>query len=139
MGWAKFRAGFVGDDSNEWSVSASDSFLKSHEETNFVVRYTPNNPGVSNAYFIIETEVRQMILDLISLYLLSCLNSGVYFHRRTSPRRGRLLVALENMRSPTICEYRGALSCHANLVRKLFCSFTINADSLEIVLKNASC
>jgi len=56
MGWAKFRAGFVGDDSNEWSVSASDSFLKSHEETNFVVRYTPDHPGVSNAYFIIETE-----------------------------------------------------------------------------------
>ncbi len=58
MGWAKFRAGFVGDVSNEWSVSANDGFLKSHEETTFVVRYAPHGPGVSNAYFVVETEVR---------------------------------------------------------------------------------
>lgn len=58
MGWAKFRASFVGDNFNEWSVSYNDSFLKSHEDTHFVLRYTPHRPGVSNAYFVVETEVR---------------------------------------------------------------------------------
>lgn len=102
MGWAKFRAGFVGDDSNEWSVSASDSFLKSHEETNFVLRYTPHRPGVSNAYFVIETEVRQIKFDVFSLFV-RCIISSVIL-RRISPRLGRLSAALESMRSPTICK-----------------------------------
>ena len=57
MGYAKFRAVFVGDASNEWSVSPSDGFLKQNEATHFVVRYTPHNSGVSNSYFVIETEV----------------------------------------------------------------------------------
>ena len=57
MGYAKFRATFVGDTSNEWSVTPDDSFLKQHEETRFIVRYNPRNPGVSNAHLVIETEV----------------------------------------------------------------------------------
>jgi hypothetical protein len=59
MGYAKFRAGFVGDSSNEWSVTASDSFLKQNEATNIVVRYNPHSPGVSNAFLVIEAEVSQ--------------------------------------------------------------------------------
>lgn len=56
MGYAKFRAAFVGDATSEWSVSASDGFLKQNEATHFVVKYTPHSPGVSTAYFVIETE-----------------------------------------------------------------------------------
>ncbi len=77
MGWAKFRAGFIGDDSKQWSVSANDSFLKSHEETNFVLRYTPHRSGVSNAYFVIETEVRQTNkYDVLALFVRR-INSSV--------------------------------------------------------------
>jgi len=56
MGFAKFRATFVGDDNNEWSVTPNDGFLKSSEETQFIVRYTPHSSGVSRAFFVIETE-----------------------------------------------------------------------------------
>merc|ERR1739842_49672 len=56
MGYAKFRTGFVGDSTNEWSVTPSDGYLKQHEATHFVLRHTPHSPGVSSAYFVIETE-----------------------------------------------------------------------------------
>ena len=56
MGFAKFRAGFVGDESNEWSVTPSDGFLKQNEATHFVVRYSPHSHGSSTAYFVVETE-----------------------------------------------------------------------------------
>jgi len=56
MGFAKFRAAFVGDDNNEWSVTPNDGFLKSSEETQFIVRYTPHSSGTSRAFFVIETE-----------------------------------------------------------------------------------
>ena len=59
MGYAKFRAAFFGDSSNEWSVTPSDGFLKQNEATHFVVRYNPHSPGVSNVYFVIETEVSE--------------------------------------------------------------------------------
>jgi hypothetical protein len=57
MGFAKFRAGFVGDASNEWSVTSSDNFLKQNEATHFVVRYSPHSPGVSNTSLVVEAEV----------------------------------------------------------------------------------
>jgi len=56
MGYAEFRAAFVGDASNEWSVTPSDGFLKQNEATQFVVRYTPHSSGTNHAYFVIETE-----------------------------------------------------------------------------------
>ena len=57
MGYATFRAAFVGDESNEWSVTASLGYLKQSEDTHFVVRYNPHSAGVSNVYLVIETEV----------------------------------------------------------------------------------
>merc|ERR1712087_250818 len=56
MGYAKFRAAFVGDDSGQWSVTPSDGFLKQSEATRFTVRYSPNSSGVSNTHFVVETE-----------------------------------------------------------------------------------
>ena len=58
MGFAEFRATFVGDVSNEWSVTSSSGVLKQNEATQFTVRYSPHSAGVSNAYLVIETEVR---------------------------------------------------------------------------------
>ena len=57
MGFAQFRASFVGPASNEWSVTPDDGYLKQHEETQFIVRYAPRSSGVHNAYLVIETEV----------------------------------------------------------------------------------
>jgi len=65
MGYAKFRAAFVGDASNEWSVSPSDGFLKQHEATHFVLKYSPHSPGVSNAYFVVETEDFKMTWKVV--------------------------------------------------------------------------
>jgi len=56
MGYAKFRAAFVGGTSNEWSVTPNDRFLKQNEATHFVVRYNPHSPGVSTSHLVIETE-----------------------------------------------------------------------------------
>jgi hypothetical protein len=67
MGYAKFRAGFDGDASNEWSVTASDDFLKQNEATHFVVRYNPHSPGVSNASLVIEAEVSQKSYTMMYL------------------------------------------------------------------------
>jgi hypothetical protein len=56
MGFAKFRAAFVGDASNDWSVTPSDGYLKSHEDTHIAVSFRPRHPGVSSGYLVIETE-----------------------------------------------------------------------------------
>lgn len=56
IGFAKFRAGFVGDAAAEWSVTPNDGFLKQSEPTNFVVSYRPQNPGIVHGHLVIETE-----------------------------------------------------------------------------------
>ena len=56
MGFAPYRAAFVDDDANEWSVTPNDGVLKSSADTQFIIRYTPQNNGVSRAHFVIETE-----------------------------------------------------------------------------------
>ena len=61
MGFAKFRAAFVGGACDDWSVTPSEGFLKQNEVTHFAVRFKPNSPGVSAGYFVIETEVRLVV------------------------------------------------------------------------------
>ena len=56
MGFAPYRAAFVGNDANEWTVTPNDGVLKSSADTQFIIRYTPHNNGVSRAHFVIETE-----------------------------------------------------------------------------------
>mmetsp|Transcript_6723 Transcript_6723/g.10093 ORF Transcript_6723/g.10093 Transcript_6723/m.10093 type:complete len:317 (-) Transcript_6723:98-1048(-) len=56
MGHAVFRAAFVGDQHNEWSVTPNDGFLKQNEATHFVVRFNPYSPGLSHCHLVIETE-----------------------------------------------------------------------------------
>lgn len=66
MGFAKFRAGFVGDACNDWSVTPNDGFLKQNEETYFAVSFAPRNPGTSAGFFVIETEVSQLTFITLS-------------------------------------------------------------------------
>lgn len=56
MGFAKFRAAFVGDESNNWNVTPSDGVLKQNDDTHFAVTFRPRHPGVSSGYLVIETE-----------------------------------------------------------------------------------
>lgn len=55
MGFAEFRAAFVGD-TNDWFVTPSDGVLKQHEETHFAVQFRPRNHGITSGYLVIETE-----------------------------------------------------------------------------------
>ena len=57
MGFAKFRAAFVEDASNNWHVTPSDGILKQNEDTHFAVTFRPKHPGVSSGYLVIETQV----------------------------------------------------------------------------------
>jgi len=65
MGFAKFRAGFVGDAIYDWSVTPSDGYLKQREETHFAVSFNPRNPGVSSGYFVVETEDFKMTWKVV--------------------------------------------------------------------------
>ena len=71
MGFAKFRAGFVGDASNEWSVTSRADFLKQNEATHFVVRYSPHGPGVSNTSLVIEAEVSWKSYSVCRCHMLA--------------------------------------------------------------------
>jgi len=55
MGYAKFRAAFAGDASDNWLVTPSDGVLKQNEDTHFAVTFRPQHPGVSSGYLVIET------------------------------------------------------------------------------------
>jgi len=55
MGYAKFRAAFAGDASDNWHVTPSDGVLKQNEDTHFAVTFRPQHPGVSSGYLVIET------------------------------------------------------------------------------------
>ena len=57
MGYAKFRAAFAGDASDNWLVTPSDGVLKQNEDTHFAVTFRPQHPGVSSGYLVIETHV----------------------------------------------------------------------------------
>lgn len=55
MGFADFRASFVAGTPSDWSVEPTEGSL-SKEATQFLVRFRPNNPGMSEGYLVIETE-----------------------------------------------------------------------------------
>lgn len=56
MGFADFRAAFTSDTNQaDWTISPEEGSL-SKENTDFVVKFKPNNPGVSHATLVVETE-----------------------------------------------------------------------------------
>jgi hypothetical protein len=56
MGFADFRAAFVPGTGPEWTIDPSEGSLKQREETNFLLRFKGQNPGVAEGYLVIETE-----------------------------------------------------------------------------------
>ncbi|KAL7493399.1 hypothetical protein ACHAWT_005948 [Skeletonema menzelii] len=56
MGFADFRAAFADGTSSDWSIEPSEGSLKQREDTEFIVKFRPSTPGVSEGYLVIETE-----------------------------------------------------------------------------------
>jgi len=56
MGFADFRAAFVPGTSSDWTIEPHEGSLKQREDTNFVVKFRPTTPGLSEGYLVIETE-----------------------------------------------------------------------------------
>ena len=56
MGFAQFRAAFVGDTNNDWFVSSSDDVLSGRKETHLAVAFRPNNHGLTSGYLVVETQ-----------------------------------------------------------------------------------
>mmetsp|Transcript_20538 Transcript_20538/g.38431 ORF Transcript_20538/g.38431 Transcript_20538/m.38431 type:complete len:308 (+) Transcript_20538:88-1011(+) len=56
MGFADFRAAFTPETPKEFTVEPSEGALRQKEETNFIVKFKAQNPGVVEGYLVIETE-----------------------------------------------------------------------------------
>ncbi|GMH78437.1 hypothetical protein TrST_g4755 [Triparma strigata] len=56
MGFADFRAALSSDTSLEWSIEPEEGSLNKSDETEFILRFKPSTPGVSEGYLVIETE-----------------------------------------------------------------------------------
>jgi len=56
MGYADFRAAFTSETGSEWTVEPTEGSLTQRENTNFIVRFRPQSPSVSEGYLVIETE-----------------------------------------------------------------------------------
>jgi hypothetical protein len=56
MGFADFRARFTPDTGVGWTIDPAEGSLMQKEDTNFILRFKPNSPGVSQGYLVVETE-----------------------------------------------------------------------------------
>jgi len=56
MGFSDFRAAFTSDTSAEWTITPQEGSISKKEETLFIVKYKPQNPGSTDGYLVIETE-----------------------------------------------------------------------------------
>jgi len=56
MGFADFRAAFTPETGSEWTIEPTEGSLTAKSETNFIVRFRPQGPGVCEGYLVIETE-----------------------------------------------------------------------------------
>jgi hypothetical protein len=56
MGFADFRAAFTDGTSPAFSVTPSEGSLMQREDTQFLVKYKAQAPGVVDGYLVIETE-----------------------------------------------------------------------------------
>ena len=56
MGFADFRAAFTSNTSPAFSVSPSEGSLMQREDTQFLVKFKAQSPGVAEGYLVIETE-----------------------------------------------------------------------------------
>jgi hypothetical protein len=56
MGFADFRAAFTEGTSSDWVIEPAEGSLMQREDTDFVIKYRPSSPGMSEGYLVIETE-----------------------------------------------------------------------------------
>ena len=56
MGFADFRAAFTSDTSPSFTVTPSEGSIMQKEDTQFVVKFKPQSPGLAEGYLVIETE-----------------------------------------------------------------------------------
>jgi hypothetical protein len=56
MGFADFRAAFTPETPKEFTVEPSEGSLRQKDDTNFLVKFKAQKPGVVEGYLVIETE-----------------------------------------------------------------------------------
>lgn len=56
MGFADFRAAFTPETPMDWTITPNEGSLSNREDTDFVIKFKPQNPGVVEGYLVIETE-----------------------------------------------------------------------------------
>jgi hypothetical protein len=65
MGFSDFRAAFTYDTPKEWTVSPTEGSISGRTETQFMVKFRPSNPGVSEGYLVIDTEEYKWTYKLV--------------------------------------------------------------------------
>jgi hypothetical protein len=56
MGFADFRAAFTPETPDSFTVEPKEGALRQKEDTNFLIRFKAQSPGVVEGYLVIETE-----------------------------------------------------------------------------------
>jgi hypothetical protein len=56
MGFADFRAAFTPDSASEFTVEPKEGSLRQKEDTNFIVKFKAQKPGIVEGYLVVETE-----------------------------------------------------------------------------------
>jgi len=56
MGFSDFRAAFTSATSAEWTITPQEGAISKKEETLFIVKFKPQNPGSTDGHLVIETE-----------------------------------------------------------------------------------
>lgn len=64
MGFSDFRARIV-PNNGEWQIEPEEGSLSGKSDTDFTVRFRPNNPGVTECYLVIDTEDDKWTYKLI--------------------------------------------------------------------------
>jgi hypothetical protein len=65
MGFADFRARFTPETSGDWKITPTEGSLNGKAGTDFIIKYRPQNPGVTEGYLVIQTEEDKWTWKLI--------------------------------------------------------------------------
>ena len=56
MGFADFRAAFTAETPNVFTIEPAEGSLRQKEDTDFLLKFKAQSPGVVEGYLVIETE-----------------------------------------------------------------------------------
>jgi len=56
IGYADFRAQFTPSTPSDWKIDPMEGTLHSKNAVDFVIKFTPSNPGTVQGHLVIETE-----------------------------------------------------------------------------------